>query len=129
MAYIDREELESYLQEHIDECPKTGLRNPTGYGVRLGLRMAIAYVKTIPAKDVVPRNEVELLQAENERLMREKTALECVVSTARNQAKQEVAREMLNDLDKIKHRYYIGAYGVIETLDEITEAIKKYIGE
>ena len=38
--------------------------------------------------------EIARLTEENERLMREKTALECVVSTARNQAKAYTVREM-----------------------------------
>lgn len=37
---------------------------------------------------------IEELTEENERLMRDKTALECVVSTARNQAKYDTVRKM-----------------------------------
>ena len=37
---------------------------------------------------------IKELAEENERLMREKTALECVVSTARNQAKADTVRKM-----------------------------------
>lgn len=64
----------------------------------LVLDMKQAFLEIKPA-DVVPRSEVEKLQGENERLMREKTALECVVSTARNQAKQEVVRAILEEFE------------------------------
>ena len=37
---------------------------------------------------------IKELTEENERLMRDKTALECVVSTARNQAKADTVRKM-----------------------------------
>ena len=55
-------------------------------------------IEEAPTADVVPRSEVDALAKENERLMKEKTALECIIATARNQgkaeAKTEVAREI-----------------------------------
>lgn len=47
---------------------------------------------------------IKELTEENERLMREKTALECVVATARNQAKNDTVRQMQDRLiDTLKH--------------------------
>lgn len=40
------------------------------------------------------------LTEENERLMRDKTALECIVSTARNQAKSDTVRKMQERLNE-----------------------------
>ena len=73
-----------------------------------------------PTKLFVPRNEVERLEKETEMLMREKTTLECVVSTARNQAKQEVARNIIADFRKMINGY--------ENIDVYLDRIeKKYI--
>ena len=49
----------------------------------------------------------EELTEENERLMREKTALECVVATARNQAKSDTVREMQERLKSLLKTDYI----------------------
>ena len=45
------------------------------------------------------------LSEENERLMRDKTTLECVVATARNQAKRKVLREI-----SLRFSMYFGTY-------------------
>ena len=52
--------------------------------------------------DIMPPNILSLIKElveENERLMREKTALECVVATARNQAKNDTVRKMQERLE------------------------------
>lgn len=93
----------------------------------------------IKTEDVVPRSEVEELTKENERIMREKTALECIVSTVRNQAKQEVARKIFEELsnilcENVSPRYYINDVEVPRAFKEciisdIDKLKKKYIGE
>lgn len=51
--------------------------------------------------------EKKKIAEENERLMREKTALECVVSTARNQAKADTVRKFAERLKALIKSDYI----------------------
>jgi ABC-type Zn uptake system ZnuABC Zn-binding protein ZnuA len=129
MAYIDREKLEKYLREQVDECPKIGLHNPTGYGARLGLNMAIAYVKALSTEDVVPRSEVEELQKKlNEQDFTNMILRANGHSPVIEQAKQEVASEIFEEIEK--HLPYLNQQGWVENLKStLAELKKKYIGE
>lgn len=69
------------------------------------------------------------LNAENGRLIQEKTALECIVATARNQAKREVSREIFEESYKILDKFLKGeiiARFLVYNFDELK---KKYIGD
>ena len=50
---------------------------------------------------------IKELSEENERLMRDKTALECIVGTARNQAKADTVRKMQ---ERLKQYIDVGHY-------------------
>ena len=65
---------------------------------------------------------IKELTEENERLMREKTALECIVSTARNQAKTDTVRKMQERLkaQKITHKNF-GELVYVEDIDQIAK--------
>jgi hypothetical protein len=55
------------------------------------------------------RTELTRVQEENERLMRYKTALECVVSTARNQAKADTVRKLQERLKAECNKYLLNS--------------------
>lgn len=63
-----------------------------------------------------------MLIGENKRLMRDKTALECVVSTVRNQAKADTVRKMQERLHEQFHDRvaYTRSY-VHDTIDQIAK--------
>lgn len=64
------------------------------------------------------------LTEENERSMREKTALECVVSTARNQAKADTVRKMRELVrKKIKKTDWLNGRAVYVEIDKIAKDI------
>ena len=64
----------------------------------------------------------EMLSEENNRLMQEKTALECIVSTARNQAKADTVRKMQERLKarKFTHKNF-GELVYVEDIDQIAK--------
>lgn len=69
-------------------------------------------------------------EAENERLMREKTALECIVSTARNQAKADTVRKMHERLQAYFGNYVLGyKIPLTEALKAVNQIAKEMIGE
>ena len=65
-------------------------------------------------------------EAENERLMREKTALECIVSTARNQAKADTVQNMQDRFNKVFGGMDATQVLLRRTFDQIA---KEMIGE
>ena len=73
--------------------------------------------------------ELTRVQEENERLMREKTALECVVSTARNQAKADTVRKMqerINAHFDSDSDYFRSSHGYIRNVvDQIAKEMLK----
>lgn len=77
------------------------------------------------AKRIIEADKMVLqLNTENERLMQDKTALECIVATARNQAKTEVVREILEKIDKIIDKHYNKhIFGNNDLEDEEKEAV------
>ena len=68
---------------------------------------------------------IKKLTEENERLMREKTALECVVSTARNQAKADTVRKMQERLISEFDRMHKNNFMTVEVRQWIIDQIAK----
>lgn len=58
--YIDANKLIKHLKDEYKECtsPNDDRQREIAYGVMLGLKMAMSYVKTLSTADVVPRDEV-----------------------------------------------------------------------
>ena len=65
-------------------------------------------------------------EAENDRLMRDKTALECIVETARNQAKADTVREMQDRFNRVFGGMDATQVLLRRTFDQIA---KEMIGE
>lgn len=115
--YIDREKLLELIDSRV----------PVFYDEHYQIKdLCTQVIENAPIEDVVPRSEVERLENQLDNLSNQYRA---GAEFLCNQAKQEVAKQILKEVDIIKQRYYIGAYDVVETIDEITETIKKYIGE
>ncbi len=70
----------------FDECPNTICQNLLAYH-------ALALLREYQAENAEKNKEIEML-------MREKTALECVVTTARNQGRAEAVDEFVNEIVK-----------------------------
>ena len=68
-------------------CPLYNCEEPVQECISRLAKNALALINS-------QEQRIKELAEENERLMREKTALECVVSTARNQAKADTVRKM-----------------------------------
>lgn len=64
------------------------------------------YENCLELKEKQTVSLIKELTAENESLMRDKTSLECIVSTARNQAKADTVRKMQEKLKERTHNMY-----------------------
>ena len=92
--YIDADKLIAHLKDEIEGCKQPfGTRaNGKGiaYGTELGLKSAISFAKTLSTADVVPKSEVKETV---EKLMSATDKVIC-------EAKQEVAREIFEEIEK-----------------------------
>ena len=76
-------------------------------------------IENAPIEDVVARSEVEeIVQFRDKELV-----------SLLKKAKQEVAREIFEELDDIRLKYYEGLYTEEQATEKYLEVQKKYIGE
>jgi hypothetical protein len=86
-----------------DDCPF----DPKGDCYKGSMECGNDLMKNALALINSQEQRIKELTEENERLMRDKTALECIVSTARNQAKAATVRKMQERLKALIKSDYI----------------------
>ena len=139
--YIDADELLKELQEELDFETPMYTEEQNKY-FNSGLRCAIRDVKKAPTADVVPKSEVDRLQqvldskCDNciclaRQMLEEKTAQEIQTLRVRylkriDEAKQEVAREIFEEIDRIVSEYCDRFIPPTEMVAMLFDLKKKY---
>lgn len=121
--YIDREKVKSQLEKTI------GVLHEINGIKAVSLGAMIDFIDSQPTEDVVPKSEVEHWKAEASKYQGWwcKTYNEFEIAELINEAKQEVAEQIFEEIERCRT---IGNYGVIGYLiDDIAELRKKHIGE
>jgi hypothetical protein len=112
--YIDadvlREKMNSLYRYHLKK---------SNYSADGAVADCLNFLDDTPTADVVPTSELD-------RVMQEKTALECIVGTARNQARADTVKKMQ---DVVKSKMVTNVLGIKfillyeEELDQIAKEI------